>query len=194
MITQADVEYSEEIIENLSVEQIRDIYSDSLLLWMCGSGSGAGHPNGNFYCVMDYRGNTKFMEGEVFGASVNAAMIEGLRQAVISLKKPIPVLLLTPCPLGFVAGFRGKGPNGEGIQAVLEAMKEKGCTLTTSVITGDLIKQFVMQQGGKVTESRETKYKKVIYRECLGKVCGILQQNGVAPEVIDRVRAVSPDE
>ncbi len=43
MITQEDVSYSEETIENLTAAQIRDIYEDSVLLWMCGSGSGVGH-------------------------------------------------------------------------------------------------------------------------------------------------------
>ncbi len=36
--------------------------------------------------------------------------------------------------------------------------------------------------------------KQVIYRECLDKVCGVLEQNGIAPEVMDRVRAISPDK
>ena len=83
MIIQSDVNYSEEVIENLSVSDIREIYQDSLLMWICGSGSGIGHPAGTYYCVLDYKGNTRFLEGEIYGASANAAMIEGFRQAVI---------------------------------------------------------------------------------------------------------------
>ena len=48
MITQSEVNYSEEIIENLSVSDIREIYAESLLIWTCGSGSGTGHPAGNY--------------------------------------------------------------------------------------------------------------------------------------------------
>lgn len=194
MITQTDVNYSEEIIENLSVSDIREIYADSLLMWLCGSGSGTGHPAGSYYCVLDYKGNTKFTEGEIYGASANAAMIEGFRQAVISLKKPVQIHLLTPCPLGFNTGFRGKGPNAGKLQEALEAVKEKGCSLTTSVITGDLIKQFVMEQGGKSQEPKENKYKKMIYRECLDKVCKLLRENGTDPEVIQQVRMISAEE
>ena len=191
MITQQDVDYSEEIIENMTAEAIREIYADSLLVWMYGSGSGTGHPAGNYYCIMDYKGNTKFIEGEIYGASANAAMIEGFHQAVNSIKKPINIHLLTPCPLGFNTGFRGKGPNAEILQSALEALKGKECTLTTSVITGDLIKLFVMEQSGKQQEPRENKYKRVIYNECLGKVCKILQENGVDQTIIDQVRAIT---
>ena len=49
MITQQDVDYSEEIIENMTAEAIREIYADSLLVWMYGSGSGTGHPAGNYF-------------------------------------------------------------------------------------------------------------------------------------------------
>ncbi len=193
MITQEDVSYSEETIENLTAAQIRDIYEDSVLLWMCGSGSGVGHPAGSYSYVMDYRGRTKYSEGEIYGASTNAAMIEGFLQAVSGLKKPVSILVLTPCPLGFQTGFRGKGPNAGEIQAALEIVKKKGCTLKTGVITGDLIKRFVMEQSGRVMEPKENHYKKVIYRECLDKVCQVLQQNGTAPEIIAQIREISPD-
>lgn len=193
-ITQTDIGYAEEIIENMPVEDIRDVYEDSLLLWLCGSGSGPSHSGGSYYCVMDYKGRTKFLEGEVYGASVNAALIAGFHQAMESLKKPVNILLLTPCPLGFHAGFRGKGPNAEKLQAALALIKEKGCTLTASVIPGGLIKQFVMEQGGKPQEPKENKYKKIIYRECLEKVCRLLQENQVDPAVIQQVREITADD
>ena len=191
MIIQSDVNYTEEIIENLSVSDIRDIYAESLIMWICGSGSGTGHPAGNYYCVLDYKGNTRFIEGEIYGASANAAMIEGFREAVISLKKPIHILLLTPCPLGFNTGFRGKGPNAEKLQAALAKVKEKGCTLSTSVITGDLIKEFIMELGGKTKDNKGNRYKTIVYAECLDRVCKLLQENGVDPAVIHKVRQIS---
>ena len=193
MITQTDVNYSEEIIENMSVSDIRGIYEDCLLLWICGSGCGTGHPAGSYYCVLDYKGRTKFIEGEVYGVSANAAMIEGFYQAVVSVKMPINIHLLTPCPLGFITGFRGKGPNAEKLQVALTLLKEKGCSLTASVITGDLIKQFVLEQGGRQQEPKQNKYKKIIYNECLGKVCRLLQENGVDATIVNQVRAISAD-
>ena len=194
VITQSDVNYTEEIVENLSAEDIREIYSDSLLLWVCGSGSGTGHPGGNYYCVLDYKGRTSFLEGEIAGVSTNVAMIEGFRQAVTVLKKPINIHLLTPCPLGFVTGFRGKGPNAGSLQAALEIVKEKKCTLTASVITGDVIRKFVMEQGGKNQEPKENRYKKAIYRECLEKVCQLLRKNGIDPMVIEQVRTIAAED
>ena len=191
MITPSVVNYSEEIIENLSASDIREIYAESLLIWLYGSGSGSSYAPGRFYCVLDYKGNTRFMEGEINGASANAAMIEGFREAIISLKKPIHILLLTPCPLGFKTGFHGKGPNADRMQAALEKVKEKGCSLSASVITGNLIKQFVMKVGGKPKKSNENKYKKMIYAECLEIVCKLLQESGVEPSVIDKVRQIS---
>ena len=112
VITQSDVNYTEEIVENLSAEDIREIYSDSLLLWVCGSGSGTAHPGGNYYCVLDYKGRTRFLEGEIAGASTNAAMIEGFRQAVTVLKKPIDIHLLTPArsDLALVSAERVRMP------------------------------------------------------------------------------------
>ena len=191
MITQSEVNYSEEIIENLSVSDIREIYAESLLIWTCGSGSGTGHPAGNYYCVLDYKGNTRFMEGEIYGASANAAMIDGFRKAVINLKKSVHILLLTPCPLGFNMGFHGKGPNAEKLQAALKEVKGKGCSLATSVITGDLIKRFIMEQSGKSQDSKGNRYKKMVYTECLDRVCRLLQENGVNPAVIQKVRQIS---
>ncbi len=194
MITQTDVNYSEEIIENISVSDIREVYENCLLLWIFGSGSGTGHPAGSYYCVLDYKGRTKFIEGEIYGVSANAAMIEGFHQAVASIKKPINIHLLTPCPLGFNTGFRGKGPNADRLQAALTLVKEKSCTLTASVVTGEVIKQFVMEQGGKQQEPRQNKYKKIIYDECLGKVCRLLQENRVDVAIINQIRAITADD
>lgn len=194
MITQSEVNYSEEINENLSADDIRDIYSDDLLIWIWGSGSGNGRPSGTYYCVLDYRGNTRYMENEIYGASANAVMIDGFREAVGMIKKPMNILLLTPCPLGFNAAFHGKGPNAGRLQDALQAVTEKKCTLKTSVITGDLIKQFVAEKSGKTYAPKENKYKKMIYRECLGKVCGLLQDLGIDRSIIDRVREVNPEE
>lgn len=194
LITQTDIGYSEEIIENMSAADIRELYGDTLLLWICGSGCGTGHPAGSYYCVLDYKGSTKFMEGEVYGASTNAAMIEGFHQAAASIKKPIHIHLLTPCPLGFGNSFRGKGPNAEKLQAALAVVKEKDCTLTTSVVTGEVIKQFVMEQGGKTQEPRENKYKKIIYNECIGKVCRLLRENKVDSAIILQVEAITADD
>ncbi|MBQ9325258.1 MAG: hypothetical protein IJ246_05755 [Clostridia bacterium] len=193
MIRQSDVDYAEEIIENLFVSDIRRIYADYLLVWVCGSGNGTGHPAGNYYCVLDYKGNTRFIEGEIYGASANAAMIEGFREAVSSVKKPMHMLLLAPCPLGFQTAFRGKGPNAERLQAALEKVKEKGCSLRTSVITGDLIRQFVMAQGGKTQVSRENRYRKMVCDEWVDRVCTLLQENGVDPAVIQKVRQITAE-
>lgn len=67
MVTREDVSYGEELNENLSAEDIRNLYPDSLLMWICGSGSGAGHPAACYSCILDYKGKTKFIEGEVHG-------------------------------------------------------------------------------------------------------------------------------
>lgn len=190
MVTREDVNYAEEINENLSAEDIRNLYPESLLIWVCGSGCGAGRPFASYSCVLDYKGKTKHLDGEVHAASANAAMIEGFKAAVENVKIPVSILLLTPCPLGFSGGFRGKGPNSAGIQAAVELVKEKGCSLTTSVVTGEVVQKSVASQSGKTLEPRANKYKITIYRECIDKVCRLLLKHGVDQEIIDQVRPI----
>lgn len=51
-----------------------------------------------------------------------------------------------------------------------------------------------MEQGGKPQEPKENRYKKVIYNECLGKVCKLLQAKGIDPAIIEQIRTITAED
>ncbi|MBQ8008951.1 MAG: hypothetical protein IJ256_05470 [Bacteroidaceae bacterium] len=132
------------------------------------------------------------MEGNVPGASPNQAMLDGAVEAVGMIKKPSNVRLISSCPLGFKAGFRGKGPNADRVQRLLEKIKERGHTLSFSLTDADVIKGWISENSGKKFEDKTEKYKRVIYAECIEKVIEILEEYGVDENVITQVKRIEP--
>ena len=49
MINDQDVNFEQETMENLTVQEIRGMYKDELILWISGSGVGPGRPCGYYY-------------------------------------------------------------------------------------------------------------------------------------------------
>ena len=68
MITAADVNYSEELFENLSVQDIHTLATDEILIWCSGSGAGEGRAYGTYYILLDDgKGHYKYLEEDVIG-------------------------------------------------------------------------------------------------------------------------------
>ena len=171
MITAADVNYSEELFENLSVRDIHTLATDEIIIWCSGSGAGEGRAYGTYYILLDDgKGHYKYLEEDVIGASPNQVMLDGAFAAVSMIKRPANLRIISSCPLGFKAGFRGKGPNAERVQKLLELINEKKNSLAFSIADTDVIKGWITENGGKVFEYKEDKYKRLIYIECIEKV------------------------
>ena len=196
MINDQDVNFEQETMENLTVQEIRGMYKDELILWISGSGVGPGRPCGCYYGLLDYKDNVRYMEGEFPNATANQAMIRGLTEMVQAVKKPLRLIAVSPCPLGFTAGFRGKGTNGTLIQDALRGIKEKGCSLTALVLPGQAeeLRMWIMEHSGRKVESKKNKYKEMIYRECLGQVTEILKASGIDSGIIGRIEMIEPLE
>ena len=197
-VTAEEIGYEEEILENLSVEDIRKEYGGELLIWISASGSSFSRPEGTYYALLDYKGHREYREKSLPGESANRMMIHGMIDTIRSLKRACQIRLIVPARLGFEAGFRGKGTNVELLQEALRAVREKECRLTVLFFPGgaDLIRAEVMAASGRIDERKSAgnRYKDMIWRECLMRVTELLRRRGVDPAVIEEVRALRPME
>ena len=210
MILAEEISFESEIQENICVEDIRKEYSEGIIIWLNGSGTSPDGKSGSYRCVLDYRGHVKFMERQLPGATANQTMIIGAIDAIQCINKPLRVYLISPAALGFVNGFKGKGPNGSLIQQLCECIKEKDCQLTEVqfINGGNEIKKFIYscnpdkakmseyeKQQNEKQKSKEMyreKYKESIYNECLLKVIQVLTENGVDNSLIEMIREIRP--
>lgn len=207
MILAEEIGYECEIQENISIEDIRKEYAEGIIIWLNGSGSSPDGKSGSYRCVLDYRGHVKFMERQLPGATANQTMITGAIDAIQCVNKPLRVYLIAPTALGFVNGFKGKGPNGSLIQQLCESIKEKGCQLTEVqfVNGGDAIKKFVYlcnpdksglhayEKQREEKQKAKKSYKEIVYNECLSKVIQVLAKNGVDNSLIEAIREIRPE-
>ena len=195
MVTEEDLQYEQELLENLSVEDIRQMYPDEVLFWVRGSGASAAHPEGAYYGVLDYRGNVRFMEGSVKGATAYGAILEGVKAAAERLRTPVRFHVIAPTDLYFRrTGFEGRaGQNGPLMQEIFETLYRKGCRMSYSRADSDTVKEWINSHADRPMEPKENRYRKIVYRECLGKVTEILRNYRVSDEIIRRISELEPD-
>lgn len=195
MVSKEDISYCMEMQENISIGDIRQQYEDGILIWIAGSGKTEERPYGEYHCLLDYNGSTKYLNGKVENGTANQSMIEGVKAAVSCIVKPMWVVVISSTTLGFEKGFNGRGTNGIAMEMLLELIKEKQCTLTEVRFIGgaEAIKIFISEVAPEYKSNRKAKevyvseYKKKIYAECLQKVVGVLNKNQVSKSVIKEV-------
>ena len=193
MITAEDINYSEKLYENLTVQDIHSLTEGSILIWSCGSGTGGNRNNGTYYVLLDDgKGYHKYLEADIRGATTNQAILAGLTAAVNLIKKPSTLHVIAPCSLGFKQGFRGKGTNGEMVQQFLELVKEKGHSLSFSIADVNVVKGWIGKQAGKEFLPRNDKTKRLAYVECIDRVVELLEDEGVDKGVIEKVKMIKP--
>lgn len=203
MVSAEEIGYENEIQENISIEDMRKEYANGIIIWVNGSGMSPDGKPGSYRCVLDYMGHVKYMEKQLPDATANQSMIMGAIDAVQCVNKPIRLYLVSPTALGFVNGFKGKGPNGALIQQLCEAIKARKCQLTEVQFmnSGDAIRKFIYACNPDKSktdalerqhEKKKNRYKEVIYDECLTKVVQILRGNNVDKTVIEAVENIKP--
>ena len=203
MISPEEIGYECEIQENISIEELREEYKDSIIIWLNGSGASPDGKPGAYRCVLDYKGHTKYINNQVPNGTANQSMLTGAIEAVGHVTKPLRIYLISPTALGFVNGFKGKGPNGALVQQLCEIIKEKACFLTEVqyINGGAAIKKFVydcnpnkeeVEQYQKKQEEKASWYKEKIYKECLLKVEKLLISRGIDNRIIDEIRGIRP--
>ena len=203
MILPEEIGYECELQENISLEDLREVYKEGVIIWLNGSGASPDGKSGSYRCVLEYKGHTKYIENQVPNGTTNQSMLMGAIEAVKCVNKPLRIYLISPTALGFAKGFKGKGPNGALVQQLCEIIKEKDCFLTEVqfVNGGASIKKFVyscnsnkeeVAQYRKTQEERGNWYKEKIYRECLLKVEKVLVNRDVDNSIIDEIRRIRP--
>ena len=198
--------YQEEWQENVTPEDIRREHENEILLWVAGAAKSPVDADGHYYCCLDWNGALKYFEGDVPGASANAAMIEGMIAAASGIKRSASVCLIPITLLGIKNAFKGKGPNAQRLCAFFDVLREKECTLTEIQYPGgaEEIKKLIFAadptgQAAKRIEKEKAnarkgvaEYKEKVYAECLAKVERVLALCDTPQEVIDRVRNIRP--
>ena len=75
------------------------------------------------YCVsLQYGAYVRYLTEEVTDTTANRCIILGLLAAVERLKEPCQVTLVTSTPIGVRKGERSKGPNGDLVKSLLQAL------------------------------------------------------------------------
>lgn len=203
MITAEEIGYENEMLENMEIDDIRKQYQDGIIIWLNGSGMSPYGKKGSYRCVLDYLGHVKFMEKELLEVTGNQAMIMGAIDAIQCVNKSIRLYVVAPTALGYVTGFKGKGPNGKLMQQLYEIVKEKKCQLTeVQFVNGaESIKRFVyscnpdkkkLELYEKQQEDKRNRYKEIIYDECISKVVQELLCFGVEKSIIEKIRNIKP--
>ena len=59
MILPEEIGYECEIQENISIDELRKDYKESIIIWLNGSGTSPDGKSGAYRCVLDYKGHTK---------------------------------------------------------------------------------------------------------------------------------------
>lgn len=207
MISKQDIEFESDVQENVTIEDVREEYSDGVIIWLNGSGASPSGKPGAYRCVLDYMGHIKYMEKKLEGATANQAMIIGATDAIQCINKPVRLYLVCTTALGLARGFRGSGPNGSLVQKMYELIKKKECTLTEvqCINCGDVIKEFVYScnpDESKHSDYEKSKadkrkykqqYKDILYNECISQVVEVLRTNNVSSYIIDEVRKIKPE-
>ena len=89
------------------------------------------------YCVsLQYGEHVKYLSAEVSDTTANRCIILGLVAAVEQLKEPCQVTLVTSTPIGVKKGERSKGPNGDLVKSLLQALALGGHDATFDVWAG----------------------------------------------------------
>ena len=201
MITKRDIGFESEILENISVDDIRKQYEDGIIIWLHASGSSPYDEAGCFRCILDYKGKVKYLYDELPGATANQAMIRGAIAAVNCINSPKRIYLVAPTQLGFVGAFKGKGINCDLLTELLGIVLEKRCQITEVLYinAGTEIRRFIentklaAMSKEAISAKKEVKdYRQVIYEECINKVVGILESKGIHGDIISEIKELKP--
>lgn len=206
IVLKNDIGYRSERLENATISDIVKKYSNHIIIWISGSGLSASSDRCSSYrCLMEYKGNRKFLEKSIPKLTSNQVMLEGIIDAVKCVNKPSEICIVCFSELGFKKGFNGKGINGERVLKLYHAIKEKRCHLTVcySMQNKNEIKKYILdanpdkekresilKQQEDLRRARTRIYKQNIYNECLEKVEKILHDYGVEDTVIERIMEI----
>lgn len=193
----------------MSVEDIQKLHIRDINIWITASGCSGGK-EGQLRYILQYGNGTKFGEEMLSGATANQAYIQGAIHAVRRITGSFRICIIVPTALGFEKGFRGKGVNGELIGTLYEEIAKRGCTLTeVRYLNGaDVIKKYIAQNADNTKyadelerkqnekqnkkQNKKLQYEMKIYKECLVKVCRILEAEGIDNEILEKINKIKP--
>ncbi len=91
---------------------------------------------GRYNASLQYGEHVKYLAAEVSDTTANRCIILGLLAAVERLKEPCLVTLVTSTPIGVRKGERAKGPNGDLVKSLLQALALGGHDANFDVWSG----------------------------------------------------------
>ena len=188
-ITDADIGFESQLVENMPIENLLDLYDDSCYVIINVRFSRLN--NSGSYVELIYKGGKYLvLKGEAEGTSSISIYLAGIRDVIDRANPHINLVLITPAQIGFKGGFRGKGPNCKVINELLRKMKEKNITLKELYYPGgvDEIRAFLSQYTELSSKSHyKSKSSKEIYNACIYDVLQVLKMNNVDSSVVGQV-------
>ena len=91
---------------------------------------------GQYRASLQYGEHVKYLSTHVSNTTANRCIILGLLAALEQLKEPCQVTLITSTPIGTKRGQRSKGPNGDLVKSLLQAIALGGHDATFDVWSG----------------------------------------------------------
>ncbi len=188
-LSPSDIGFESYIIENMSIEDLFDLYPDSYYI-IINVRYDMKTQKGNFVEIIYDNEEHKVLEGTAYGKSSFNVYLTGLKEALEQLDDNCNIILVTPTQIGLKGGFEGKGANGAFTNSLLNLIKEKNCTLKELFYPGgvDVIRGFLAKYVKFSTKHHnKPRTPKEEYNYCLSNVIEILKSNDVEPQIISQV-------
>ena len=140
-------------VQNFDVNSFLQEHRDDYVVFVRGGWQSYSN-KGHYQCLLRYGHYCKRISADLDRIrSSNVAMLQGAIAACRLLRKGNTTLyLITPTPLGFKQGQKGRGVNVELIQTILDVCSSKNITFQEIALHngGDLIRSMINSQEGRM--------------------------------------------
>lgn len=205
----SDIKYSLVTEERDSVWSLRDKYKDTVIIWIYTSRDKETKIATYFYLI-ECNGHKKLSTRNIYGISLNQAMIQGMIDAMSNLDPSFisgnkKVSFITSRHVGFQGAIQGKGKNASSIQLIFDLALKKEYDITEVYCkggeiliamyleyhdtSGEISRAYERQEGEKNVRREAAE---ASYEMCLGKVISLLKKNNVEQKIINEVQQIRP--
>jgi ribonuclease HI len=119
-------------IKNLTLENICNMYNSKVKIFSTGSCS--VNKEGKYFVLMEYKNHHKYLEKNFTNTTANRCIILGLIDAIMLLKKPCSIILITSTPIGLKNLH--KSPNKDLLKKLLKLIEDKDCKYESIAVEG----------------------------------------------------------
>lgn len=201
MITKDEINYDVELVENTSIDALRQAYKDYVIIWLSASGKTEDNPDGSYRFLVEVNGTTRFGSDNIHDASETKSLVHGFRHALRLLIRRSHICVIVPTAFGIEDAFMGKGDELSVFEDAFNLIKRhKSSLLEVRYLDGaEEIDKYICDKSGdslfkrnlELKEHKKNKaiseYKTKIYKECLAKVALEMEKHEISDEVIENV-------